>query len=170
MAKILNDSSIDSRIFLGYPILALYENGSLQRLIPLAMVPVTYHPSDNAISPRKLEISITFDFEHAALNQEWIDNSIPADLQPDFNKAIYEIQHTNDSYRGMLDLAFAMEFLKAFTGNTDLDSMTLTQSIPETNGRRSKVCDTAILFNGASTNYVRSLLPNLEYIRKTPSS
>jgi very-short-patch-repair endonuclease len=170
MAKILNDSSIDSRIFLGYPILALYENGSLQRLIPLAMVPVINHPSDNAISPKKLEISVTFDFEQAALNQEWIDNSIPADLQPDFTKTIYEVQHANDTYCGMLDLAFAMEFLKAFTGNTDLDSMTLTQSIPETNVRRSKVCNTAILFNGASTNYVKSLLRELKYIQKAPSS
>lgn len=40
LASILSEASIDSRIFIGYPVLALYENGALHRVLPLAMVPI----------------------------------------------------------------------------------------------------------------------------------
>lgn len=169
LAKILRGETVDSQIYIGYPIKAIYKDGELSRIVPLAIIPVNYLPG-SYYNPHSLGTTITIDFEKAVLNEEWLTSSMLSSQEIlELESTIYQNIHKDDEFKGLFDLAASLDFIRGYLQLEDINPMTLSQIIPAYCSKRSLILNTLILFDGSSTNYVRSLLRELEYIAQAPS-
>lgn len=170
-SHIETENYLDTREYVGYPIEAIYDSfGVLERIIPIGIVPITKKKGEY-YNKYRFHQYVTFDFEDARVNQDWLNSHIPPEDLEEYDDWIPTNPHVDESLKDRFDLYYFISSIKSFIpAFKDIMPETLVQFIPKTGRKREhKLCNTVIIFKSISTTYVRSLLRELEYIKKAPS-
>lgn len=159
----LHSVSPDQKLYIGYPIEAFEYNGKTL-YTPIGLIPV------DIVGGTMTTMDLQLYHRDASLNPYWLDFNIPRQTKTRIYNAIINI-HKGDKYYGTIDLYSAMVLFTQYSrSKTPLDQNRVDFILPSMKKGESKLCNTPILFAAQSSTYTKTLLRELEQIRKTPAS